>query len=65
MNKNKLVSNLEECYKSRKEVLNIFRDYTKTLFEAKYKAKYGAGLKIFKGYYMIPLYIIKWFKDYE
>ena len=41
-----LISNPEKCYKSRKEVLNFFRDYIKMLFETECKAKYGTGLKI-------------------
>ena len=30
----------------REEVLNFFRDYTKMVFEAKYKAKHVIGLKL-------------------
>ena len=35
----KVVTNLENFYKSREEVLNLFRDYTKMFFDASYDAK--------------------------
>ena len=41
-----MISNPEKCYKSRKEAINFFRDYTKMPFEAKCKAKHETGLKI-------------------
>ena len=41
-----VISNLEKLYKSREEVLNLFRDFTNMVFEVKYKAKRAAGLKI-------------------
>ena len=46
----KVVNNLGNFYKSREEVLNFFRDYTKMFFDASYEAKQdetkGTGLKI-------------------
>ena len=46
----KVVTNLENFYKSREEVFNFFRDYTKMFFDASYEAKQdetkGTGLKI-------------------
>ena len=41
-----VISNLEKLYKSREEVLNLFRDFTNMVFEAKYKAKRATGLQI-------------------
>ena len=35
----KMVTNLENFYKSRVEVLNFFKDYTKMFFDAIYEAK--------------------------
>ena len=57
----KMVTNLENFYKSRVEVLNFFKDYTKMFFDAIYEAKQketeqgDTGLKI-----LTP----KCFKDY-
>ena len=46
----KVVNNLGNFYKSREEVLNFFKDYTKMFFDASYEAKQdetqGTGLKI-------------------
>ena len=46
----KVVTNLDNFYKSREEVFNFFRDYTKMFFDASYEAKQdetkGTGLKI-------------------
>ena len=43
-------NNLEKFYKSREEVINLFKDYTETLSDANYDAKQnetkGKGLKI-------------------
>ena len=45
-----MITNLENIYKSREEVFNFFRDYTKTVLDSKHKAKQGktkgTGLKI-------------------
>ena len=41
-----VISNLEKLYKSREEVLNLFRDFTNMVFEAEYKAKHATGLQI-------------------
>ena len=45
----KVVFNLEKFYKSREEVLNFFRDYSKMFFDANYNAKQdetkGTGFK--------------------
>ena len=45
----KVITNLENFYKSREEVFNFFRDYTKMMFDSGYKAKQdetkGTGLK--------------------
>ena len=35
----KVITNLENFYKSREEVFNLFRDYTKLFFDACYKGK--------------------------
>ena len=46
----KVVTNLENFYKSREQVLNFLRDYTKMFIDASYNAKQdetkGTGLKI-------------------
>ena len=45
-----MINNVEKFYSSREEVINLFRDYTKMLFNANYdkksKATKGTGLKI-------------------
>ena len=45
-----VITNLENFYKSREEVFNFFRDYTKMMFDSNYKAKQSVtketGLKI-------------------
>ena len=45
-----MIDDLETFYKSREEVFNFFKDYTKTFFDANYDAKRdetkGTGLKI-------------------
>ena len=45
-----VIDNLENFYKSREEVLNFFKDYSKLFFDVGYKAKQhetkGTGLKI-------------------
>ena len=46
----KVITNLGNFYKSREEVFNFFKDYTKMMLDSKYKAKQdvtkGTGLKI-------------------
>ena len=48
-NKKNVIDNLENFYKSRKEVINFFRDYTKMFFDASYESKQdetkGIGLE--------------------
>ena len=48
--KEKVITNLENFYKSREEVFNFFRDYTKMMIDSNYKAKQDktsqTGLKI-------------------
>ena len=34
------------CFNLQAEIIHLFRDYYLLLSEAKYKAKYGRGLKI-------------------
>ena len=45
-----MITNLATFYKSREEVFNFFRDYTKIMFDSNYKAKQdetkGTGLNI-------------------
>ena len=45
-----VIDNLDNFYKSREDVFNIFREYTKMMFDSGYKAKHdetkGTGLKI-------------------
>ena len=41
-----MITNLENLYNSREEAINFFRDYTEMLYDAKYKATKGTGLKI-------------------
>ena len=45
-----VITNLENFYKSREELFNFFRDYTKMMLDSNYKAKQdatkGRGLKI-------------------
>ena len=46
----KVITNLENFYKSREEVFDFFKDYTKMMLDSGYKAKQdetkGTGLKI-------------------
>ena len=55
------IINLEKFYNFREEVINIFKDYTKMLFDAKYKAKKnnisGKGLKILTPKQMLNDYL--------
>ena len=44
-------------YKAWENIIKLFDDYTKILSKAKYKAKYGEGLKI-----LVPK---KCFNDYQ
>ena len=45
-----MITNLGNFYKSREEVFNFFKDYTKMMLESNYKARHdetkGTGLKI-------------------
>ena len=47
-----MINNIENFYKSREEVINFFKDYTKMFFDASYEAKQNeteqgrTGLKI-------------------
>ena len=43
---NSAIKNISTLYKSREKVIKLFNDYSKTVSEAKYKIKYGEGLKI-------------------
>ena len=47
---NETINNLEKFYKSRQEVINLFRDYIEMLSYANYDSKHsetkGKGLKI-------------------
>ena len=49
-NKSKTINNLEKFYNSRKEVINLFRDYIEMLSDANYESKHsetkGRRLKI-------------------
>ena len=46
----KVITDLENFYKSREEVFNFFRDYTKMMLDSGYKSKLdetkGTGLKV-------------------
>ena len=48
--KEKVITNLENFYKSREEVFNFFRDYAKIMLDSEYKAEQdenkGTGLPI-------------------
>ena len=48
--KKEVINNLEKIYKSREEVINLFRDYIEMLSDANYDARKneteGKGLKI-------------------
>ena len=39
------MKNIKALYKSWEKVIKLFNDYSKNVFEAKYKTKYGEGLK--------------------
>ena len=41
----KVINNIEKFYNSREEVLNSFKNYSKMVFDAGYKAKHGTRLK--------------------
>ena len=43
---NSAIKNISTLYKSREKVIKLFNDYSKIVSEAKYKIKYGEGLKI-------------------
>ena len=43
---NGAIKNISSLYKSREKVIKLFNDYSKIVSEAKYKIKYGEGLKI-------------------
>ena len=43
---NSAIKNISTFYKSREKVIKLFNDYSKIVSEAKYKIKYGEGLKI-------------------
>ena len=49
LEKKRIITNLENSYKSREEVFNFFRDFTKMMLDSSYKAKEdetsGKGLK--------------------
>ena len=38
--------NIKNLYESRKKVIKLYNNYAKIMSEAKYKTKYGEGLKI-------------------
>ena len=40
------IKNIKTFYESREKVFKLFNDYSKIVSEAKYKTKYGEGLKI-------------------
>ena len=40
------IKNIKTFYESREKVFKLFDDYSKIVSEAKYKTKYGEGLKI-------------------
>ena len=40
------IENIKNLYNSRKKVVKLYNDYPRITCEAKYKAKYGGGLKI-------------------
>ena len=44
--KTKEINNIENLYKSREEVLNLFNDYGKNMSNNIYKLKHETGLKI-------------------
>ena len=48
--RSKVITNLESFCKSREEVVNFFRDYSKMMLDSNYKTKQdatkGTGLKI-------------------
>ena len=41
-----VVQHVENVFDIREKIFDYFRDYSFLLFEAKYKTKYGSGLKI-------------------
>ena len=41
-----VIQNVENFFDLREKIIDFFRDYSFLLSEAKYKAKYGRGLKI-------------------
>ena len=41
-----VIGNVEKFFELRKKIIDFFRDYSFLLSEAKYKAKYGKGLKL-------------------
>ena len=40
------MKNIKTPYKSQEKVMKLFDDYSRIVFEAQYKTKYGEGLKI-------------------
>ena len=52
-----MINNLNKFYNSREEVINLFRDFTEMLSDAKYEAKQNetkrAGIKILTPKHML------------
>ena len=46
LNQKNTIKNISDFFDLREKITDFFRDYTFLLSEAKYKAKYGEGLKI-------------------
>ena len=40
------MKSIKTLYESREKVIKLFDDYSRVVSEAKYKTKYGEGLKI-------------------
>ena len=40
------IKNIKKFYNGREKVLNFYNDYTRMVFDAKYKSIHGKGLKI-------------------
>ena len=49
----KTIENIKNLYSSRGKVIKVYHDYAQIIFEAKYKAKYGEGLKILNSKQML------------
>ena len=52
------MNNIKAIYESRKKVIKLFDDYSRTISEAMYRTKHGEGLKILTSKQMLQRFPI-------